>query len=51
MNDFIKVEEKCNWSELKKKIDVSGSTAITEDGEVIEGIEVVEKEPIFEVDT
>jgi hypothetical protein len=51
LNEFIKVEEKPNWVELKKKIKVSGDKAVSEDGQVIDGIEVIEKPPIFEIET
>ena len=50
MNGFIKVEEKPNWSELKKTIQVSGASAITEDGLVVDGIEVIERENVFEIE-
>ncbi|MCX7921945.1 MAG: host-nuclease inhibitor Gam family protein [Clostridia bacterium] len=51
LDEFLKVEEKANWSELKKKIRISGDIAITEDGQIVEGIKVVEKTPVFEVET
>jgi phage host-nuclease inhibitor protein Gam len=50
MAEFIKVEEKPNWGEIKKKVIISGEKAITEDGQIVEGVEVVERPPAFEVE-
>jgi len=50
MNDYIKIEEKLCWSELKKSIDVSGNRVVTEDGQIVEGVEVIERDPLFEVE-
>lgn len=50
MNDLIKTKELADWATLKKSIKVSGDKAITEDGEVIEGIEVQERSPVFEIE-
>lgn len=50
LTDFIKIEEKPNWAELKKRIQVSGDKAVSEDGQIIDGIEVIEKPPVFEID-
>jgi len=49
--DFIKVKETPNWVELKKNIKISGNRAVSEDGQIIEGVEVVEKPPVFEIET
>ncbi|MDQ2087182.1 host-nuclease inhibitor Gam family protein [Herbivorax sp. ANBcel31] len=48
--NFIKVKEKPDWVELKRKIKVSGDRAVSEDGQIIDGIEVIEKPPVFEVE-
>lgn len=50
MNDLIKLEEKPNWNEIKKKIIISGERAVTEDGQIVEGVEVCERPSVFEVD-
>ncbi|MCX8128710.1 MAG: host-nuclease inhibitor Gam family protein [Clostridia bacterium] len=50
-NSFIKIEEKPDWAELKKSIIISGEIAVTGDGQVIEGVKVIEKPPVFEVET
>jgi hypothetical protein len=47
LKEFVKVEEKTDWAGLKKKIKVSGTNAIDENGEVIPGIEIKEKAPEF----
>lgn len=48
--DLIKVETKAMWGEIKKKIDMVGTTAmIAETGEIVEGIDVVEVPPAFSV--
>ena len=47
MNELIKTEEKTDWANLKKKINISGTNAIDENGEVIPGIEIKEKAPEF----
>lgn len=49
--DFIKVKETPNWAELKKNIKISGDTAVSEDGQIIEGVEVINKPPVFEIET
>ena len=47
---FIKVKESANWAELKKSVEVfDGSCYFKETGELVPGIEVVEREPKFDV--
>lgn len=50
LDDLVKVEEKPNWSEIKKRIVITGDKAVTEDGQIVEGVEVVERPAVFEVD-
>jgi len=50
MNDYIKVKETVDWANLKKSINVVGNKVIDENGEVVEGITVVERTPVFEVE-
>jgi hypothetical protein len=51
LTDLIKTEtvEKAMWGELKKKVTVEGTSVISEDGEIIPGIEVLLQPPTFEV--
>lgn len=50
MNEYIKVKKQANWDELKKKTKVIDGQVIVEDtGEIVDGIEVIEKAPEFKV--
>lgn len=52
LSDYVKVEESPMWGELKKKLKIIGSFAVIEDtGEVVEGVEIVEKPDVFIVTT
>ena len=46
---LIKTTTEVDWEEFKKQITISNTQAITSDGEVVPGITVEEKEPIFYV--
>lgn len=49
-NDFIKIKEDIDWLELKKEVTISNNkVVIKETGEIIEGINIVEKQDTFEV--
>ena len=50
MKDYIKVKETADWANLKKAIQVVGNKAVDENGEVVEGITVVDRPPVFEVE-
>lgn len=50
LNDYIKVEEKPKWAEFKKAIKTVKGKVVDENGEVVEGITVVERPPTFEVE-
>ena len=50
MNEYIKVKETADWASLKKTIQVVGNKAVDEDGEIVEGITVVDRPPVFEVE-
>lgn len=50
MNDFIKLEEKPNWGGFKKSVLMAHEKLIIEDGQIAEGVEVVQRPPVFEVD-
>src|SRR5699024_3065379 len=49
MTDYIQVKKSAKWGDLKKITEVVGDKVVTEDGEIVEGIEVVERPPKFEV--
>lgn len=46
---FIRVKESTDWAELKKKCQVHDGKLIDENGEVVPGVVVVEREDKFEV--
>lgn len=50
--DFIKVEEKATWGELKKKLNYESGTmaTIAETGEIVKGITLVQQPDTFVVD-
>ena len=49
MNDYIEVKESAKWSDLKKVTKTIGSSVVLEEtGEIIEGIEVIERAPTLE---
>ena len=49
--DMIQITEKPRWGEYKKRLTIAGSTVIdTETGEVVEGVEVIEKPDRFVVE-
>lgn len=48
MNEYIEVKEAPKWGKLKKTIQVVGNQVVTEDGEIVEGVEVVERPPVVE---
>lgn len=48
--DLIKVNESADWANLKKSIQVQGDMVVTEDGEIVEGVEVIERPPTFVVE-
>ena len=47
MTDYIKTKEEPQWGEFKKTVQVAGDKACV-DGEIIDGIQIVEKAPVFE---
>jgi hypothetical protein len=50
MNEYIKVKESPDWANLKKVAQVAGDKIVDENGEVVEGITVVDRPPVFEVE-
>ena len=47
---YIKIEEKLDWSTLKGDTEAVGGQIVTMDGEIVPGIEVIEREPRFTVE-
>lgn len=50
MDEFIEVKKQAKWGELKKATKVIDGQVVTEDGEIVEGVEVVERAPEFKVE-
>ena len=49
INNYIEVKESAKWADLKKATKTIGSSVILEEtGEIIEGIEVIERAPTLE---
>lgn len=48
--EYVKTEKKLDWAALKKATAVMGETVVTEDGEIIPGITVIEREDKFSVE-
>ena len=46
--DYVEVKESPKWGELKKITRVVNGQVITEDGEIVEGVEVIERPPVME---
>ena len=49
MTDYIKTKEEPQWGELKKVTQIAGDKACV-DGEIIDGIEIVERQPEFDIE-
>jgi len=50
LQEYIKVKESVEWGNLKKATKTFENVVIDENGEIIEGIKVVPKPPVFEVE-
>lgn len=49
MNDYLEVKESPKWGELKELTEVvNGQTIIKETGEIVEGVELIERPPVLE---
>src|SRR5699024_6431986 len=48
MTDFVQVNESPKWGELKKVTETVNGQVVTKDGEIVEGIEVIERPPTLE---
>ena len=48
--DYVKTVESLDWANLKKDTTVVGSSIVNSDGEIIPGVEVIEREDKFVVE-
>lgn len=48
--EFIEVKETPKWGDFKKTVQLTGTDYVTEDGEIVPGITVTLRDPIFTVD-
>ncbi len=49
MDEYIEIKKQPKWGELKAKTKIINGYVVTEDGEIVEGVEVIERAPSFEV--
>lgn len=47
---YVKVKEELAWSDLKAATEIFGDHIVTEDGEIVPGVEVVNREAKFSVE-
>jgi len=47
-DDFVEIKESPKWGELKKITKLVNGNVVTEDGEIVNGVEVIEKKPVLE---
>lgn len=50
LHEYIVTTQKPNWAEFKKMLVFDNGKAITADGEIIDGIEAIEREPEFKIE-
>lgn len=50
LTQFVKAKEELNWSGLKDATAVFEGRIVTEDGEIVPGVEVIDREPEFFVE-
>ena len=49
LNDYVEVKESPKWAELKKATTVVGGQVVFKDtGEIVEGVELIERPPVIE---
>lgn len=46
---YVRIKESTDWSKLKKECQVVGGQLVTENGEIVPGVEVEEREDKFEI--
>ena len=47
---YIRVKETPDWANLKKMVQIAGDKVVDENGEIIEGVTIVDRPPVFEVE-
>jgi len=50
LGNLVKVKETADWDKLKKSVSVVKGGVVTEDGEIVPGVKVTERDPIFKVE-
>ena len=50
LDDLVKIKKTADWSSIKKRFTVNGYAVISEDGEIVPGIAVTQREDIFKVE-
>lgn len=51
LHDLLKVEPSLKWGDMKDKLMFNGETAVyTATGEIVPGVKIVEREPVFKVE-
>jgi hypothetical protein len=48
--EFIKVKETADWGAFKKIVAIIGNKVVDSNGSIVEGITLVERPPVFEID-
>jgi len=48
--DYLKIKKQIDWAELKKTLTQKDNCMITKDGEIVEGVTLVEREDEFKVE-
>lgn len=51
MMEFVETKEMPRWADLKSQVQVSGRHVVTQGGEIVEGVEVIPRPPLFRVIT
>lgn len=47
--ELIKITKKADWASYKKQVIINGDNVVDENGEIVRGVEVEQRESIFEV--
>ena len=47
---YVKTKESVNWADLKKELKFVNNKALTEDGEIVDGVTVSERPSVFEIE-
>lgn len=48
LDEYVETKITPKWGELKKITTIVNGQVVTEDGEIVEGVEVIEKSPVIE---